>query len=247
MDAIEKVSSNSIQVITRAAKILRLLGKQTNGLSLGQIAGQVQLPRSTVQRIVSALAEEGFVSNKNGNASIRLGPGIEQLAKASDVSMKDRLLPIMRRLSKRTGETVDLAILENARMRFIAQIEGSQRLRTVSRIGDAFPLTSTANGKAALACLEKTSAMEHMKNELGVANANGKTIKRLIAEVEGIRNGDLAEDNNEHSDGISALGYAFQNDNGDIYALSVPVPTTRYRVDKSKLAKAIRGEISKLS
>ena len=47
-----------IQVIARAARILRELENEHDGLSLGQIAKRVGLPRSTVQRIVGALTEE---------------------------------------------------------------------------------------------------------------------------------------------------------------------------------------------
>jgi DNA-binding IclR family transcriptional regulator len=47
-----KNNKNGIQVIARAATILRLLKTNQSGLSLGQIAAQADLPRSTVQRIV---------------------------------------------------------------------------------------------------------------------------------------------------------------------------------------------------
>jgi len=231
--------SQGIQVITRAANILRLLGKETDGLSLGQIAGHVELPRSTVQRIVSALAEEGFISNQNGNGSIRLGPEIQQLAHASGNTMKERMRPVMKSLSEHTGETVDLAVFENGTMRFIEQVEGSQRLRTVSAIGESFPMTTTANGKAALACLDRELATELIKNELGVSGDNGKALKKLLAELDDIQDGDIARDENEHTDGICALGIAIKDKNGEVFALSIPVPSTRYERDKVQLAKAV--------
>jgi len=234
------VRSNSIQVITRAANILRLLGKETNGLSLGQIALAVKLPRSTVQRIVSALAEEGFISSPKGNGSIQLGPEIQQLAFATSKTMKDQIRPIMQSLSDQTGETVDLAILEDGRMRFIDQIEGSQRLRTVSRIGEAFPLTNTANGKAALARIERTVAIALIKSELGLTSTAGKAVKNLLKELDGIDKGALATDENEHTDGICALGLAFQDENGAVYAISIPVPSTRYSREKAKLSKIVK-------
>ncbi|MGI9493370.1 MAG: helix-turn-helix domain-containing protein, partial [Geminicoccaceae bacterium] len=56
-----------IQVIARAASILRALGEDTSGMSLGQIADKVGLPRSTVQRIVGALqAERLVISSTSG-------------------------------------------------------------------------------------------------------------------------------------------------------------------------------------
>lgn len=57
---------NSIQVIGRAAAILRALKDNQSGLSLGQIAREVALPRSTVQRIVAALHQERLVISESG-------------------------------------------------------------------------------------------------------------------------------------------------------------------------------------
>ena len=76
-----RAKTRKVQVISRAAEILRLLAQETGGLSLGQIATRVDLPRSTVQRIVSALSTEGFVSAEKGNGGIRLGPEIQSSRK----------------------------------------------------------------------------------------------------------------------------------------------------------------------
>ena len=56
-------TSSNIQVISRAAGILRILAQSSGGMSLGQIATRVNLPRSTVQRIVAALTAEGYVAS----------------------------------------------------------------------------------------------------------------------------------------------------------------------------------------
>ena len=54
-DAGARGEKAQVQVIARAAAVLRTLEGQPGGLSLGQIAQDVGLPRSTVQRIVAAL------------------------------------------------------------------------------------------------------------------------------------------------------------------------------------------------
>ena len=56
---------SQIQVIARAAAILRTLENQAAGLSLGQIAQRVNLARSTVQRIVAALQAEKLLASKD--------------------------------------------------------------------------------------------------------------------------------------------------------------------------------------
>lgn len=241
MDGQEINKNQGIQVITRAADILRLLGKETDGLSLGQIAKKVELPRSTVQRIVGALAVEGFITIENRNGGIRLGPEIHALAQAATLDMKDRLRPLMKSISEETGETVDLAILDGNQMLFIDQIEGTQRLRTVSSIGESFPLTTTANGKSALSCMQPAEMETLIAGEVAKGILAPAAVPGLKAELDQIRNGNLARDESEHTDGISALGFAIQDDDRTIFAISVPVPTTRYLRLKTDLAQTIQS------
>lgn len=239
VDGQESHKNQRIQVISRAADILRLLGEDSGGLSLGQIARRVDLPRSTVQRIVAALTVEGFISSDKGYGGIRLGPEIQSLAQATVADTRDRLRPIMKSLSEQTGETVDLAMMEGGKMLFIDQIVGSQRLRTVSSIGEAFPLTTTANGKAALACLDPTEAVALIAAEHERGDGQGRALSEILADVENIRNGALAKDENEHTEGISALGFAIRDQGGDVFAISVPVPSTRFDRIREDLAAAI--------
>ena len=54
-------TGSGIQVIGRAAAILRACSAGTAGQSLGDISKTVSLSRSTVQRIVNALVKEGLL------------------------------------------------------------------------------------------------------------------------------------------------------------------------------------------
>ncbi|MDJ0629107.1 MAG: IclR family transcriptional regulator [Rhodobacter sp.] len=232
--------NQGIQVISRAADILATLAEDTGGLSLGQIARKVKLPRSTVQRIVSALGSEGFVTTDSGNGGIRLGPQIQTLAQASARDARDRLRPLMQGIAEATGETVDLAVLDGGKMLFVDQIVGRQRLRTVSSIGERFPLTTTANGKAALSCLDPAQAAKLIIAEFEAEGRPGAPLTDLLKEIDLIRAGDLATDENEHTEGICAAGFAIVDPGGEIYALSVPVPSTRYDRIKSDLQATLK-------
>ena len=231
-------NKSSIQVISRATRILRVLAQNTNGMSLGQIASRVGLPRSTVQRIVSALSDEGLVLSEGANGGIRLGPEIQSLAQASAGDLKERMRPVMRDIASKTGETVDLAILKRGRMHFIDQIEGSQRLRTVSSIGETFPMTTTANGKAALACLDEADAARLVLAELEAEGGQAR-LMTVLEELASIRQGALATDENEHTDGISAIGFALHDATGDVIAISVPVPSSRFPRVKALLSQTL--------
>lgn len=130
--------TQGIQVITRAADILRALGKNSDGLSLGRIANRVQLPRSTVQRIVSALAHEGFVATDGGQARIRLGPEIRNLAQAPVFDLREQLRPVMKEISAATSETVDLAILEGRQMRLSIRLSAASVFEPSRVLGKRF-------------------------------------------------------------------------------------------------------------
>lgn len=235
-----------IQVISRAADILRVLGENTQGLSLGQISKQVELPRSTVQRIVGALSLEGLVSADGRQGGIKLGPAIQSLAHASSFDPREQFRPTLQDIAVATTETVDLAVLDGRKMRFIDQIVGSQRLRTVSSIGDTFPLTTTANGKAALALLGDAAAKQLIETELADNPDIAIHVPTLLTELAAIRNGAFARDEDEHTDGISAMGFAVQGEQGSIVAISVPVPSSRFQRSRERLSASLAAARQKL-
>ncbi len=71
-----------VQVIARAAEILRRLAAEPHGLTLIELSARVGLPRSTAHRIVSALSQESFV-RAAPSGQLRIGPALVGLAVAS--------------------------------------------------------------------------------------------------------------------------------------------------------------------
>jgi len=229
-------SNQGVQVISRAAEILRILKKDNAGLSLGQIAERVHLPRSTVQRIVNALLAERLVMASSAEGGLRLGSEIQSLAAAGRINMAELVRPVLTDLCKKTDETVDLAAFRDNQMVFVDQVVGSHRLRTVSAVGEVFPMTTTANGKAALAQMEDDVVVALAAPELKAEEGNTRPLSKFLKEIEDIRVKGIAWDRNEHSDGISAAGFAFKDPMGQIYAVSVPVPSHRFAALEEQLA-----------
>lgn len=224
----ERDNGGGIQVISRAAAILRALADEEAGLSLGQIAVKVGLPRSTVQRIVHALAEEGLLMAASPSGRVRLGMAILALANKSKIDIVEVAHPHLKALSEATGETVDLAVLRDDHLVFLDQVPGSHRLRAVSAVGETFPLHSTANGKASLALLDDGEIRRRLKNrKLTLADGATRTIDSLLGEIATVRETGIAFDREEHSHGISAVGTAFRDPAGSIFAISIPAPTAR--------------------
>jgi DNA-binding IclR family transcriptional regulator len=69
--------------------ILRALENKAEGLTLSRIAERVDLPRSTVQRIVAALSEEKLVVRASTTGLLVLEPELARLAKFANTDHRD--------------------------------------------------------------------------------------------------------------------------------------------------------------
>jgi DNA-binding IclR family transcriptional regulator len=231
---------SQVQVIARAAAILRTLEAENAGLSLGQIAQRVNLARSTVQRIVSALETEKLVIAATPNGRVRLGPTILRLAASVRSDFIALARPYLERLSAELHETVDLSTVGKDHLVFIDQVIGPQRLRTVSAVGETFPLYCTANGKAYLAQLSET-AIEALIGK-AYESRTPKTHRRyeqLLEDLKSARRNGVAFDREEHTLGICAVGVAMQDPLGNSVAISVPVPTQRFPDRQTMIAERL--------
>ena len=231
---------SGIQVIARAAKILRILESQPEGLSLGQIAKRADLPRSTVQRIVQSLADEQLVIAATPNARVMLGPAILRMASNIRFEFAKFVRPYLEALAQQTGETVDLSVRRGNRMVFIDQIKSRHRLSAVSATGDSFPMFSTANGKAALGLLGHAEIAELLPEQLPAETLKTITDRQaLLADLDRVRERHYATDNEEHTEGISAVGIAFTDPDGQLFAVSMPVPPSRFERTSASLIDAL--------
>ncbi|MGE3990781.1 MAG: IclR family transcriptional regulator [Pseudorhodoplanes sp.] len=237
----ERIQEKSqVQVIARAASIMRALEDTTTGLSLGEIALKVGLARSTVQRIVAALETEKLVVAASPAGRVRLGPTILRLAGSVRTDFVTLARPFLIELSKELHETVDLASVKGDHLVFIDQVIGSQRLRTVSAVGETFPLTCTANGKAYLAELDDR-AVEALIGRSYKARTQHTITKlaQLLDDIRAIRRNGYALDREEHTLGICAAGVAMRDMLGNYVAISVPVPTQRFQKERNQICERL--------
>ena len=234
-------SSRGVQVIARAASILRLLEERPEGLTLAEIARDVGLARSTVQRILAALAAEDFVVEAQPGRGARIGPGLARIASSLVANVTELLHARLVALRDEFGETVDLSILSGGSAVFIDQIPGRYRLVALSAVGERFPLHCTANGKAMLACypqeqaaaLIEKSAASHPDHPLA---GHGK----LLREIAASRRTHIGFDRGEHEASIGAVGVAVLDSFGRPVAVSIPVPWARFAKREGVLVKALQ-------
>lgn len=220
---------DGLQVLRRAAAALDEIATAPGQLRLVDVGANLGLAKSTARRLLVALVDVGFAAVDEGGR-YRLGDRLLGLAGADGTHLAARLRPVIERVARVTGETVDLSVLRGRQMWFIDQIESAHRLRAVSAVGGRFPLHDNANGKAALALMGDAEVPEALLSEIGEVRRTG-----------------IAYDRDEHTAGISAAGIAARLPDGQIVAISVPAPTDRFLAHESVIVDALRSAATELS
>lgn len=227
---------DSIQVISRTAAVLRILSESPEGLSLTELARHSDLARSTIQRIVRSLEHENFVEPGPLRNRYVLGRGLKALLRQPAVDVAAAAQPFLRELAGLVDETVDLSVLRGGSAVFIGHIAGKHRLSALSAVGTVFPLHSTANGKALLACLPEEKRLQLLSKDLAPDTPHTKTdIHELAIELRQIELSGISYDIEEHTLGVCAIGAGFIDPHGSAYSISIPVPRQRFEAKQRSL------------
>jgi GntR family transcriptional regulator of vanillate catabolism len=211
---------SGVQVISRVAAILQILGDSRSGLTLTQVVTQTGLPKTTAYRILSALQEEELIESIEGR--YRLGrEGRGDNAGTEEVRLRAR--PLMERVAAEVQETVDLTILVDDQVMIIEQILRPRDATAGPMIGSRLPALQTASGLALLACSPNPEQSEFGSPRLG---ARFDQSERLAARLARIREEGIAVSVNDIP-GILAMATAATDETGLAFALGVPVPRDR--------------------
>ncbi len=230
-----------IQVIKRAVAILNALRAAETPLSLGRLARETGLARSTVQRIVETLQDADWVTLPLPTGGVLLGTGLTALASAGGRPAQLMILrPFLVKLSAELNETVDLSIRRHGGALFVDQVTAAQRPRAASATGETFPLYCCANGKAMLSTLPDP-LIENLIGRVFPARTERTitTLSALLAQLNEIRRTGVSYDREEHATGICAVGRVVPTPDGGYAAVSVPLPAQRFYGRERQLADAL--------
>lgn len=236
MDEVE--SGSGKQVIARAAAVLRALESQPRGLTLSQIAKVSNLPRTTVHRIVGALEAQQLVVA--GAGGVRLGPALVRLAASAHADVLAIARPSIELLGRRTRETVDLCVYRGMHSISVDQYPSDHELRVVSPVGTAFPIHSTAHGKALLSELSDAAIRHALPAKL--EKRTGSTLDQidaLLQQLALVRADQLAVDIEEHAPGVCGLGVPLHTGTQERYALAVAIPALRFHTARDTVQSAL--------
>lgn len=244
--AVNDAERGSIQVISRAAAILRCLETEPLGLSLGVIAKRIDLPRSTVQRLVDALASEQLLETGDG-VGVRLGPALMRLATRSHVDLTARVKPYLEALSRRTGETVVLAHASGLELVILHVVVSSQTLRVAPGVDSLLSIYATSCGKVILAQMPEQNVRELLQGKMQPLTPNTLSLEALLEQLKEVRAQGYSCDYEEHVPGVGAMAVVLNTAQG-VYGLSLVGPAPRIKANETENRLALlecRSQIDK--
>ena len=226
-DDLSEKRSGHTQSVSRALSLLSKLAEEPEGLNLSELARRVTLAPSTAHRLLTTLQLDQFVRFEDGRwligvQSFNVG---SSYLRARDVSYMARL----RMMMQETGETANLALMENSELSYVAQVECPQLMRAISPgIICAAYLFRGGESVPGICAAAKVRALidEHGLKQLTFASHTTK--ESLLRDLEKIRQQGFAFDNEEHSDGLRCVASPIFDANArPIGALSVSGPSVR--------------------
>ena len=174
--------------VEKAFRVLNVFGLGRQELNLSQIAELTGLDLSGAQRFTHTLLTLGYLSKNQETRRLSLTP--KTLDLASHFLGGNRLvinaMPYLMHLSKETEETVNLTLLDDTEIIFVARFMSRHLLNTDVVIGTRMPAYCTAPGIAILSRLPEEEAIAILDRSNLIAYTEHTTYKR-IALIEKIR------------------------------------------------------------
>lgn len=216
------MDEKKVQTLARALDIIEVLAVARDGLGVTELGQRTGLHKSTVYRLLSALAERGYVEKHPKNAIYKLGLKFIEISGLflKQLELKTEALPFMRRLAEIIGQPVHLAIREGPEVIYIEKVESVNSIRMYSQIGRRVPVYCSAIGKILLTGLTK----EELANLLSQLQLKRFTANTLISrellqrDIEKVSLRGWASDDEEHEAGIRCIAAPIYDYTGKIIA-----------------------------
>lgn len=183
-----------VQSVDRALTIMEILARDDwSGVS--EIARELGIHKSTVFRLVATLQRRGFAERHAQTQKYRLGFAVVRLANGvrAELDLAQLARPVAERLSERTGETVNLAVLQGGDVVNVDQVNLSSATISVNWLGLRSALHATSTGKVFLAAMAPEEFDAYVRRGLP------RLTEHTITDVGALR---------EHLAEVSRLGHA---------------------------------------
>jgi len=220
-----------ITSLARGLSVLETLAGSCKPMTLTQLSHATGFKKVTLTRFCHTLTELGY-TEKTSNKQYQLTPKILGLGYGviCGYDLCRVAEPCLRELSRNTGETVNMAVLEGVEILYVARFNTEQILTTDLRIGSKLPSYCTSMGKAILAHLPAAECRKILKGIrlVRLTHNTHASLETLMEELAEVRRQGFAINDEELSVGLrSAAAPVFRGER-PVAAINAAVPTTRY-------------------
>jgi DNA-binding IclR family transcriptional regulator len=222
--------AGTVQSVDRAFAVLRQVASAPGGIS--DVARAVDLPVSTVARLLGTLESLGAVVRIGDTGTYGIGRGIRDLADAIDTSgsLVARARPVLAELVAQTHETCGVSVLDGDEVVYLDHVETANEVTLRDWNGARIPLHVVSSGLVLLAAQSKGAVAAYLAQPLPRLTDRTMTqpakITRRLARV---RRDGYVWTIGEFDEGISSVAAPVVDANGStIAAIHCHGPSYRF-------------------
>ncbi len=239
-------SSYQVPGLERGLRLLEAFGRDNPEMTLAELTRKLELPRATAFRLVTTLERLGYLQKVSDRKAYRLGSrvlrlGFEYLASQDMVATAHAHLE---RLSKETGASAHLGVLDGTEVLYLDRVAGWKHLVSNVGIGTRFPAHATTMGRVLLAGLGDDTVRELYRNQ-ALPRATPQTpgtIDELIRQLGSERNRGYAASFSGFEAGLSSVAAPVMNGFGrTVAAISLAGPDSQF--DRRDVEGEIRRKV----
>ena len=222
------------QTLIRGLRVLEAMAHQDRPIGVGELSRLVELPKSTVQRLLRTLDQEGWAQMSSEPVTRwQLSPRMLALARLGAPSrpLREVALPHLTALGERTGETIHFSVPDrDVQLVLIERVDSVHPVRTFNAIGATTALHASSSGKAFLSMLPPDEVERILAGPLEKVMPN--TIvdpQHLLHQVLEARERGYAVNVSEYRAHVCAVGAAVAGPSGrPVAAIAISMPDIRF-------------------
>ncbi|MEY4484558.1 MAG: Acetate operon repressor [Verrucomicrobiota bacterium] len=223
-----------VPILDRSLDLLELLVQHRGGLSLTALTEQLRMPKNSVYRIATTLSLRGYLERDEEARTYAASRKLLALGHAAlgVDHLLERAWPVLTALRDATGETALIGTLMGHRGVVLDQAPSTHAVKVVVEIGHAFPLHTSAPGKAMLAFTEP-EMQQRILAQMTFEKFTSRTITSKSAfakELVKVQHDGFAVDAHEESASYACVGApVFDHRNVPVAAIWISGPSDRMK------------------
>lgn len=170
------MDNTGVAAVDRAFSIIDCFETGESSLSLQALAARTGLNKATIIRLIASLEKAGCMSRR-AHGQYALGPALLRYGSVyqSSFHLADRLLPILRDLTRDSGETAAFFVRDGDRRVCLHRVESNSALRMHLKEGERHPLLPGGTGLVLLAFAGEAGAVyDQIRRDYFVLNVGGR-------------------------------------------------------------------------